>query len=116
MTPLGSRAPRWGALTFAVSGTLGCARTTAPNELTLAMASPLNRPSAPQRIAWVVCVARDQALKDASALRAGDHIRIEGYIEPRRRTVGKLAFYSVAFIANTIERISAIPNDGGTDG
>lgn len=116
MTPPCSRAPRAGALTFAISGTLGCARTTVPDELTLAIASPLDQLSAPDRIAWVVCVARDQALRAASALRAGDHIRVEGYIEPRRRRIGKLVFYSVAFIAKTIERVSAIPDDGGAGG
>lgn len=116
MTPPCSRAPRPGALTFAVSGTLGCVRTTAPDELTLAIASPLDQPSAPHRIAWVVCVARDRALTAASALRSGDHIRVEGYIKPRRRRVGKLVFYSVAFIAKTIERVSAISDTCGESG
>lgn len=114
MTSPRSRASRWGALTFTVSGTLGSARTTAPNELTVAIASPLNRPSAPKRIAWVVCVARDRALASASALRAGDHVYVEGHIEPRRRRIGKVEFCSVAFIAKRIELISA--NDGCTDG
>lgn len=111
-----SRAPKEGALTFAVSGRLGCARTTAPDELTLAIASPFIQPNTPRRVAWVVCIARDQALAPASALRAGDHVHIEGYIEPRRRRIGRFAFYSVAFIAKTIERISAIADDGNTDG
>lgn len=115
MTPPCSRAPSASALTFAVSGTLGCALTTAPDELSLAIASPLDQPSAPHRIAWVVCIARDQLLTAASAFRTGDHIRVEGYIEPRRRRVGKFAFYSVAFIAKTIERISAFPDDDGVD-
>jgi hypothetical protein len=116
MTPPCSRAPRAGALTFAVSGTLGCARTTAPDELTLAIASPLDQPSDPHRVAWIVCVARDQALRAASAIRSGDHIRVEGYLEPRRRRVGKLVFYSVAFIAKTIERVSAISDTCGESG
>jgi hypothetical protein len=116
MTPPSSRAPSAGALTFALSGTLGCALTTAPDELTLAIASPLDQPSAAHRIAWVVCIARDQALTATSALRSGDHIRVEGYIEPRRRRVGKLVFYSVAFIANMIERTSAISHTCGESG
>lgn len=116
MTSPRSRAPGAGALTFAVSGTLGCARTTAADELTLAIASPLDQPSAPHRIAWVVCVVRDQALTAGSALRSGDHIRVEGYIEPRRRRVGKLVFYSVAFIAKTIELVSAISDTCGENG
>lgn len=128
MTPLCSRAPRADAfrrrtqarssimLTFAFSGTLGCVWTTAADELTFAIASPLERPGACPRIAWVVCIARDQSLRAASALRAGDHVRVEGDIEPRRRKVGKLVFYSVTFIAKTIERSSAISDNCGAGG
>jgi hypothetical protein len=103
-------------LTFSFSGTLGCVRTAAPDELALAIASPLERSGACPRIAWVVCIARDQTLHAASALRTGDRVRVEGHIEPRRRRVGKLVFYSVAFIATTIERISAIPDNGSAGG
>jgi hypothetical protein len=103
-------------LTFALSGTLGCVRATAPDELTLAIASPLERPGASCRMVWIICVARDQALRAASALCTGDHIRVEGHIEPRRRKVGKLVFHSVAFIAETIERTSAISDNGGAGG
>lgn len=103
-------------LTFSFSGTVGCVRSTAPDELTLAVASPLDRPGSSPRMVWIVCVARDQALRAASALHAGDHIRIDGHIEPRQRSVGERTFYSVAFIAKTIERISAISDNGGAGG
>lgn len=130
MTPPRSRTPRAGVfrrgtpagssimLTFALSGTIGCMWTTAPDELTLAIASPLDRPGASPRMVWIVCLARDQALRAAisSVLRAGDRVRVEGHIEPLRRKVGKLAFYSVAFIATTIERISAVSDNGGAGG
>lgn len=130
MTPSCSRAPRAGAfrrrcstpagssdvLTFALSGTIGCVRATAPDKLTLAIASTLEQPGAPPRMVWIVCATRDQAPRAASAVRAGDSVRVEGHIEPRRRKVGERTFYSVAFIAKTIERIAAPSDDGGAGG
>lgn len=100
-------------LSFALSGTIGCVLTTAPDELTPAISSALNRDGAPPRVAWVLCVARDPLLrtKILQQLREGDLVRIEGEIEERRRQVGELAFHSVGFVVCTIERTIALPPD-----
>ncbi|WP_135210298.1 hypothetical protein [Vitreimonas flagellata] len=100
-------------LSFALSGTIGCVLTTAPDEVTLAISSPLNRPDQSPRAAWVICVARDHALRARilECFRPGDLVRIEGEIEQRRRQVGELAFHSVGFVAQTIERLPS-PHDG----
>lgn len=94
-------------LSFALSGTIGCVLATAPDELTLAISSKLERPNEPPQVAWVLCVARDVALRARilEHLREGDLVRIEGAIVQRRRQVGDLAFHSVGFIAHSIERI-----------
>lgn len=101
-------------LSFAVTGSIGCVLTTASDELTLAISSVLNRDGEPPRVAWFLCVARDQALraKILAHLREGDLVRVEGEIEQRRRQVGDLAFHSVGFIARSIERLPS-PSAGG---
>lgn len=88
--------------------------TTAPNELTLAISSVLDREGEPLRVAWVLCVARDNNLraKILGHLREGDLVRVEGEIEQRRRQVGALGFYSVGFVIRRIERLPSSP-DGG---
>lgn len=100
-------------LSFALSGTIGCILATAPDEITLAISSPLQRSGQAPRVAWVICVARDHALcaRILECFRPGDLVRIEGEIEQRRRQVGELAFHSVGFIAGTIERVGS-PLDG----
>lgn len=102
-------------LSFTLTGTIGCVLTTAPDELTLAISSVLERDSEPSRVAWVLCVAREPALraKILQHLREGDLVRIEGEIEQRRRQVGELAFHSVGFIVRSIERLPS-PTDGAT--
>jgi single-stranded DNA-binding protein len=92
-------------LSFALSGSIGCVLTNAPEAVTLAISSPLHRPDQPPRVAWVVCVAREHALRARilECFRPGDLVRIEGEIEQRRRQVGELAFHSVGFVARTIE-------------
>lgn len=94
-------------LSFTLTGTIGCVLTTAPDELTLAISSVLERDGEPSRVAWVLCVAREPALraKIVQHLRDGDLVRIEGEVEQRRRQVGELAFHSVAFVARSIERL-----------
>lgn len=102
-------------LSFAVTGSIGCVLTTAPDELTLAISSVLTRDNEPQRVAWVLCVARERALraKILQHLREGDLARIEGEIEQRRRQVGELAFHSVGFVIRWIERLPS-PTEGVT--
>lgn len=100
-------------LHFAVTGSIGCVLAAAPDELTLAISSTLDRPGGPLRVAWVLCLARDPLLR-ASILerfREGDVVHIEGEIEQRRRQVGDLGFYSVAFIMRSIERLVS-PSEG----
>jgi hypothetical protein len=96
-------------LCFAVTGSIGCVLTTAPDELTLAISSVLTRDGEPPRVAWVLCVARELKLRHEilQHLREGDHVRIEGEIEQRRRQVGELAFHSVGFVIRSIERLPA---------
>lgn len=100
-------------LHFELTGSIGCVLTTAPDELTLAISSVLSRDGEPPRVAWVLCVAREAALrtKVRDLLREGDVVRIEGRIEQRRRQVGELAFHSVGFIAQSIERLPS-PYEG----
>jgi single-stranded DNA-binding protein len=102
-------------LSFSVTGSIGCVLATAPDELTLAITSVLTRDGEPLRVAWILCVARETALRTEilELLREGDLVRIEGEIEQRRRPVGELAFHSVGFIARSIERLPS-PNDKGT--
>jgi hypothetical protein len=94
-------------LSFSLTGAIGRVLTTAPDELTLAISSVLNRDGEPPRVAWVLCAAREAELraKILQHLREGDLVRIDGEIEQRRREVGELAFHSVGFIARSIERI-----------
>jgi hypothetical protein len=94
-------------LSFSLTGTIGCVLTTAPDELTLAISSVLTRDGEAPRVAWVLCVARQAALrtKILRHLREGDLVRIEGEIEQRRRQVGELVFHSVGFVARSIERL-----------
>lgn len=101
-------------LSFAVTGRIGCVLATAPDELTLAISSVLTRDGEPLRVAWISCVVRETALrtKILDQLREGDLVRIEGEIEQRRRQVGELAFHSVGFIAQSIERLPS-PDGGG---
>lgn len=100
-------------LSFAVTGTIGCVLTTAPDELTLAISSVLSRDGEPPRVAWVLCVAREAHLRAniLEHLREGDLVRIEGEIKQRRRQVGELAFHSVGFVARSIERLPS-PSEG----
>ncbi len=100
-------------LSFALTGAIGCVLSTAPNELTLVLSSTLDLPNEPPRVAWVLCVARDVALRGRvlEHIREGDLVRIEGVIEQRRRQVGELAFHSVGFVAQSIERLPS-PADG----
>lgn len=100
-------------LSFSVTGTIGCVLTTAPDELTLAISSALTRNDEPSRVAWVLCVAREPALraKILQHLREGDLVRIQGEIEQRRRQVGELAFHSVGFVIHSIERLPS-PSEG----
>jgi len=94
-------------LLFSVTGTIGCVLTTAPDELTLAISSVLTRDDEAPRVAWVLCVAREAALraKILQHLREGDLVRIEGAIEQRRHKVGDLAFRSVGFVIRSIEQL-----------
>lgn len=99
-------------LKFTLCGTLGCTRSI-QGELTLAIASPIDAGSSEPRIAWVLCVVRDQELRTAISpdLQLGECLRIGGFIEPLRREVGKLRSCSVAFVATKIERIPQILPD-----
>lgn len=101
-------------LSFSVTGPIGCVLATAPDELTLAISAPLTRDGEPLRVAWILCVARETTLrtKVLELLREGDLVRIEGEIEQRRRQVGELAYHSVGFIAQSIERLPP-PDEGG---
>lgn len=103
-------------LTFSVTGTIGCVLATAPDELTLAISSALTRDGEPLCVAWILCVARETTLrtKVLEHLREGDLVRIEGEIEQRRRQVGELAFHSVGFIAQSIERLPSPDERGAT--
>ena len=94
-------------LSFAVTGSIGCVLATAPDELTLAISSTLDRPGEPLRVAWVLCLADDALLRSTilERFREGDVVHIIGEIEQRRRQVGELGFYSVAFIIRSIERL-----------
>jgi hypothetical protein len=95
-------------LSFALTGTLNCVLTTAPDELTLVISSDLTLPDKRPRSAWVLCVARDAALRAniLERLTEGDLVRIEGEIEQRRRQLGELAFHSVGFVITSIERLA----------
>ena len=101
-------------LCFAVTGQIGCVLTTAPDDLTLAISSVLTRDDERPRVAWVLCVAREPGLraKILEHLREGDLIRIEGEIEQRRRQVGEIAFHSVGFIAQSIDRLPPFDEGG----
>jgi len=101
-------------LSFALTGSIGCVLATAPNEVTLAISSLLDRDGEPQRVVWVLCVARESALraKILVHLREGDLVKIEGEMEQRRRQVGELAFHSVGFVIRSIERLPS-PAEGG---
>jgi len=94
-------------LSFSLTGTIGCVLTTAPDELTLATSSVLTRDGEAPRVAWVLCVAREAAIraKILQHLREGDVVCIDGEIEQRRRQVGELAFHSVGFVIRSIERL-----------
>jgi hypothetical protein len=96
-------------LSFAVTGAIGCVLASAADEVTLVIASVLERPDAAARCAWVLCVVRDGALRDYVLTQCGDgdRVRIEGEIEQRRRPVGEIAFHSVGFIAHSIVRLTA---------
>jgi len=100
-------------LSFSLTGSIGCILATAPDELTLAISSPLRRDGEPQRVVWVLCVARDSALRAKILVhfREGDLVRIEGEMEQRRRQVGELAFHSVGFVIRSIERLPS-PSEG----
>jgi hypothetical protein len=100
-------------LSFSLTGTIGCVLTTASDELTLAISSVLTRDGEAPRVAWVLCVARDPALrtKILHHLRDGNFVRIEGEIDQKRRQVGELAFHSVAFVIRSIERLPS-PSEG----
>jgi hypothetical protein len=93
-------------LLFSVTGSIGRV-ADAPDELTLAISSALTREGEPPRVAWVLCSARDPALraKILERLRQGDLVRIEGEIEQRRRQIGDLAFHSVGFVIRSIEQL-----------
>lgn len=97
-------------LSFALSGSIGCVLATAPDEVTLAISSLLDRDGEPQRVVWVLCVARDSALraKILVRFREGDLVRVEGEIEQQ---VGELAFHSVGFVIHAIERLPS-PSKG----
>lgn len=101
-------------LHFDLTGSIGCVLTTAPDELTLAISSAVNRDGAPPRVAWVLCVARETLLQTTISqhFRVGDLVRIQGEIEQRRRQVGELAFHSVGFIARSIERLPSLDEGG----
>lgn len=94
-------------LSFSLTGTIGCVLATNPDELTLAISSVVNRDIEPLRVAWVLCVAKPTALraKILAHLREGDHVRIDGVIEQRRRQIGDIAFHSVGFVISKIERL-----------
>lgn len=96
-------------LSFALTGTLNCVLTTAPDELTLVISSDLTLPDKPPCTAWVLCVARDTALQAniLTRLREGDLVRIEGETEQRRRQLGELAFHSVGFVIRSIEWLAS---------
>ncbi|HYD83750.1 MAG TPA: hypothetical protein VEA63_06845 [Opitutus sp.] len=100
-------------LSFALTGSIGSVLATAPDELTLAISSVLDRVGEPPRVVWILCVARDSALraKILVHLGEGDPVRIEGEIEQRRRQVGELAFHSVGFVIHSIERLPS-PSEG----
>jgi hypothetical protein len=53
-------------LSFSVTGSIGCVLATAPDELTLAITSVLTRDGEPLRVAWILCVARETALRTKS--------------------------------------------------
>lgn len=89
-------------LSFAVIGRPRAGRR-APDALTLANTSVLPRDE-PLRLAWILCVAREPALR-ASILELLCEGDVEGHIEQRRRQVGEGAFHSVGFIA----RLSGSP-------
>jgi hypothetical protein len=96
-------------LSFALTGAVGCVLANAPDEVTLVIASVLERPDAAARCAWVLCVVRDGALRDCvlTQFGHGDRVRIEGEIEQRRRAGGAIAFHSVGFVAHSIVRLAA---------
>lgn len=100
-------------LSFSVTGTIGCVLTTAPDELTLAISSVLTRDAEAPRVAWVLCLAREPALraKILQQVREGDLVRVEGEIEQRRRQVGALAFLGVGFVVHSIEWLAS-PSEG----
>lgn len=100
-------------LSFALTGSIGCVLATAPDEVTLAISSMLHRDGEAQRVVWVLCVARESALRTKILMhfREGDIVRIGGEMEQRRRQVGELAFHSVGFVIRSIERLAS-PSDG----
>ncbi len=102
-------------LSFSLTGAIGCVLTTAPDELTLAISSVLERPGAGLRMAWVLCVARDfeKRTQILEQLREGDLVRVEGKIEQRRRQVGEIAFQSALFVIGSIERLPS-PTESAT--
>jgi len=92
-------------LSFSLTGSIGCILATASHEVTLAISAVLDREGEPLRVVWVVCVARESALRAKILVhfREGDLVRIEGKIKQRRRQVGALAFHSVGFVIHSIE-------------
>lgn len=103
-------------LSFALTGTIGCIRATAPDELTLAIACVVARPDQPDRVAWVLCVARDGQLRREilQYLRCGDLVGVDGEIEHRRRQAGDFAFLSVGFVARSIAWLAASSEGAGS--
>lgn len=87
-------------LSFSLTGSIGCILATAPGEVTLAISAVLDREGEPLRVVWVVCVARERALRAK--------ILVEGEIEQRRRQVGELAFHSAGFVILSIERLPSL--------
>lgn len=93
---------------FSLTGKIGCVFATGPEELTLAIASALEREGQPSRVAWVLCVARDGALrtKIAETLHEGDIVQIHGALEQKQRQTQGVTLTSTHFVIGTVERLS----------
>jgi hypothetical protein len=93
-------------LCFTLTGTVGRVRPQGGATL-IAVSSKRLVQNAEPAIEWVVAVARDQRLRAEvqRRLKAGDAVRIEGEIEPRRRKINGTAFYDVVFVARLFEKL-----------
>ncbi len=93
-------------LSFVLTGSVGRIIESG-DETIIAVSSQRVLKSGGVTVEWVKSSVRCQLLraKVARCLTAGDTVRIEGEVEPRRREIKGLIFYDVVFVAYWFETL-----------